>query len=212
MHTRWFGLAAVAVLMTACSPASPARKTNATYDPKTGKLRTLSVDANGNGRIDTVSYMNGAQIVRIEVDQNEDGKVDRWDFYGAGRQLEKVGSSSRGDGVMDTLSYYDGLGAVTRTEVSTRRDGRFDRAEYFEDGRLARSADDTDGDGKPDKWDDYAVSPDAGGGYAIVATSVDELGRGRPNRRFIYGPGGAVARIEVDANGDGVFEPSRQGR
>lgn len=208
MHIRWLGPVAVVTLTTACSPATPAHKTTATYDQETGKLRTLSVDANGNGTIDTVSYMDGAQIVRIEVDQNEDGKIDRWDFYSSGRQLERVGSSSQNDGVMDRVSFYDTQGAVVRTEVSTRRDGRFDHIEYFSAGRMVRSADDTDGDGKPDKWDDYAVSSDAADGrlhYTIVATSVDDAGRGRPSRRFVYGSGGTIARIEVDANGDGVF-------
>jgi hypothetical protein len=209
MRILWLGPIAVVAMTTACSPATPAHKTTATYDQKTGKLRTLSVDANGNGTIDTVSYMDGAQIVRIEVDQNEDGKVDRWDFYGAGRQLEKVGSSRQNDGVMDTVSFYDAHGAVTRTEASTHRDGRFDHIEYFSGGRLIRSADDTDGDGRPDKWDEYAVTPGEAGSapqYVVVATSIDDVGQGRPSRRFVYARGGDIARIEIDLRGDGRFE------
>ena len=209
MHNRWLGLLAVVTLTTACAQAAPAHKTTATYDPKTGKLQTLSVDANGNGTIDTVSYMEGAQIARIEVDQNEDGKVDRWDFY-SGRRLERVGASSQNDGIMDRVSVYDVQGIVVRIEVSTRCDGRFDHIEYFTAGRMVRSADDTDGDGRPDKWDEYAlasVTPDGAPHYTIVATSVDDAGRGRPSRRFVYGTGGAISRVEVDANGDGVFRP-----
>jgi hypothetical protein len=74
---------------------------------------------------------------------------------------------------------------------------------------MVRSADDTDGDGRPDKWDDYAVVPGATDGapqYVVVATAVDEDGRGRPSRRFVYGMNGAIARIEVDAKGDGDFK------
>jgi hypothetical protein len=209
MRTLWLGLVAVVAMTTACSPPAPAHKPTATYDQTTGKLRTLSVDANGNGKVDTVSYMDGAQIVRIEVDQNEDGKVDRWDFYGTGRQLEKVGSSRQNDGVMDMVSVHDGQGAVIRTEVSTRRDGRFDHIEYFSAGRLTRSADDTDGDGRPDKWDEYAVAPGEPGSsphYVVVATAVDDVGQGRPSRRFVYAKNGAVARVEIDLKGDGHFE------
>ena len=206
MRTYSSGVLAVAVLTVACSPATPAPKTVATYDQKTGRLQTLAVDADGNGTVDTVSYMDGARIGRIEVDQNEDGKVDRWDFYGTGRQLEKVGSSSRADGVMDQVSYYDAEGAIVRTEASTRRDGRFDHVEYLSAGRLVRSTDDTDGDGRTDKWDEYALTPGAEPQYTVVATAVDDAGAGRPTRRFIYGAGGAIARVEVDAHGDGLFK------
>jgi hypothetical protein len=210
MCIRWLGFVTVVTLMTACSPSTAAHKTIATYDQKTGKLQTLAVDANGNGTIDTVSYMEGAQIVRIEVDQNEDGKVERWDFYSSRRQLEKVGTSSANDGVMDRVSFYDAQGTIVRTEVSTRRDGRFDRVEYFAGGHMVRSADDTDGDGKPDKWDEYALAPGLAGNrpqYTIVATSVDDAGRGWPSRRFVYGKGGAIVRVEVDPSGDGIFQP-----
>ena len=50
------------------------------YDPKTGKLQLLKYDSDGDGKIDTVSYMDGARVVKIEIDQNEDGIVDRWDL------------------------------------------------------------------------------------------------------------------------------------
>jgi hypothetical protein len=73
------------------------------------------------------------------------------------------------------------------------------------------SADDTNGDGRPDKWDEYAptaASSQQQPEYSIVSTSFDDTGRGRPDRRFVYGPNGTIARVELDADGDGVFVPS----
>lgn len=210
MHTRLHGLLAVVALTTACSSAAPPVTTKpvAGYDPKTGRLKTLSVDANRNGRIETVSYMDGARIVRIELDQDENGKVDRWDFYDANRRLEKVGLSRQNDGVMDALAFYEADGVVARMEISTKRDGTFDRIEYYAKGVLTRSTDDANGDGRPDKWDTYApvARPAAGDPeYAVVTTAFDDAGSGRPDRRFVYGEGGSIERVELDPDGDGVF-------
>jgi len=197
-----------AALLAASCSSSPAKAPLPHYDAETGQLRTLETDANENGRIDTVSYMDGARIVRIELDQDENGHVERWDFYDAAGQLEKVGLSRSNDGVMDAVAFYDPAGVLKRMEISTARDGRFDRAELYEHGRLSSSADDTNRDGRPDKWDSYRVVPASAGqpvDYTITATSFDDSGSGRPERRFVYGNGGAIARVEIDPEGDGLF-------
>lgn len=76
-----------------CSAPPDPRRTNfevrregvyAKYDPKTGRLAKLDVDTNKNGKIDTFSYRDGTTLHRIEIDQDEDGKIDRWENYGAG--------------------------------------------------------------------------------------------------------------------------------
>src|SRR5436190_20441796 len=81
----------IATLLAAQAGASScsrpkSSKTNATraikadYD-SLGKLRRLDYDRNGNGRIDTVATMDGTRIVRIEIDSDENGSVDRWEYY-----------------------------------------------------------------------------------------------------------------------------------
>src|SRR6186713_710456 len=135
MRTRTSGVLILALLATACSKA-PGRGPAASYDSKTGKLSTLSVDTNRNGKVDTVSHMDGARILRIEVDQNEDGQIDRWDFYGADRKLERVGFSRQNDGLMDAVAFYESEGVLSRMEVSTRRDATFDRIERYANGLL----------------------------------------------------------------------------
>ena len=50
----------------------------AEYDKVTGKLSLLKYDSDGNGKVDTWSYMDGPRVVRIEIDKNEDGKIDYW--------------------------------------------------------------------------------------------------------------------------------------
>src|SRR5687768_5973282 len=58
-----------------------------------GRLTQLSYDRNKDGRTETVAFMDGARFVRIEIDSNEDGAVDRWEYYGADQKLEKIGVS-----------------------------------------------------------------------------------------------------------------------
>ena len=76
------------------------------YDAQTGKLRLLKYDSDGNGKVDTVSYMDGSRIVRIEIDKDEDGKVDRWEYYGPDQK--EVAMASMPDwfrAIMDGESY-----------------------------------------------------------------------------------------------------------
>ena len=44
-----------------------------TYDKSTARLTRLDYD--GNGKHDTCTFMNGARLIRLEADENEDGKV-----------------------------------------------------------------------------------------------------------------------------------------
>jgi hypothetical protein len=195
----------VVIATTACS--KPA--TVAEYDPTTGKLQKLVFDYTKNGRNETTSYMDGTRIVRVELDLDENGHVERWDFYGPDRRVEKVGLASRNDGVMDSRAYYGPDGTLARIEISTRRDDVFDRTEFYERGTLVHSQDDTDRDGRPDKWDRYEARTDAPPGepaFAITATAFDDSRSGRPERRFVYGPRGTIARVEVDPDGDGAWD------
>jgi hypothetical protein len=209
---------ALAVLLTAgCSTSGRSDGTAplATYSRETGRLETLSADVNKNGKIDTVSYMDGTRILRIELDLDENGHVERWDFYRPDGEIEKVGFSRLDDGIMDAQAFYGPGGELARMEVSTQRDGRFDRIEIYDAGVLTRSTDDTNGDGRPDKWDEYVPVPRPGSSepeYAVTATAFDDSGSGRPERRFVYGARGGIERVETDADGDGVFVPVAPGK
>ena len=84
--------------------------------------------------------MDGASIVRIEIDKDEDGAIERWEYYDANKRLEKVGTSRANDGKVDTWAYPAADGATARIERSTRRDGRVTRTEFYEGGVLATGA------------------------------------------------------------------------
>jgi hypothetical protein len=174
-----------------------ARRIQPVYDPKTGKLQLLKYDANGNGKIDTWSYMDGARVVRIEVDADEDGTIDRWEYYGPNQQIEKIGFSRLGDGKEDAWRLPSPGGSADRIEISTRRDGKVSRTEYYDGAHLVRAEEDVDGDGRIDKWESYERDH-------LAAVAFDTTHRGTPDRRLVYGVNGS-ARLEVDLAGDGHF-------
>jgi hypothetical protein len=200
LSSTGYWLLFVSLSLAACGkPAqSDASRVHAVYDKATGRLQQLTYDSNGNGKIDTWSYMDGTRVLRIEIDKDEDGKIDRWEYYGPDQKLEKVGFSRANDGKPDAWAYQGADGQVAKIEISTKRDGRIDRTEFYEKGALARAEEDTDGDLRVDKWETWQDG-------ALTMVALDTSRRGTPDRRLVYGPGGALVRLEVDKKGDGRF-------
>ena len=189
---------AIALFVACDRKADEARKRiSPEYDKGTGKLVLLKYDSDGNGKVDTWSYMDGARVVRIEIDKNEDGKIDRWEYYDANQKLEKIGSSRAQDGKEDSWSYLAADGSIERIEVSPKHDGKTSRVEHYQKDVLVSAEEDSDGDGRMDKWDTYA-------GDRLASIAFDTTHRGTPDRRLIYGADGS-ARLEVDPKGTGEF-------
>lgn len=175
-----FVVLALAVLgSSGCRSASREGRVEAKYDETTGELRQLTVNALKDGKADITSYMDGSKFVRIEIDSNEDGKTDRWEYYGAHQKVDRVGFSRANDGKADAWATRAADGTVSRFEISTRHDGTVNRVEFYEAGRLARAEEDTDRDGRADKWETY----DSG---ELVSVSFDTKKSGKPTTTVDY--------------------------
>jgi len=128
-HTRWESSAAgiilaVALMSAACDDGAGRKKIEPVYDKQTGRLQVLKYDSDGNGKADTTSHMDGARVLWIEIDKDEDGHVDRWEYYDADQKLEKVGFSRAGDGKEDAWSSARPDGpSPESTFAGTRRQG-----------------------------------------------------------------------------------------
>ena len=128
--------------------------------------------------------MDGTRLSRLEADENEDGKIDRWEYYPA-------------------TPASAGRPTPERIERATRLDGRVSRKELFDNGVLTRIEEDTNGDNAIDKWETYSAG-------ALTVMALDTQHRGKPDRRLIYRPDGSLDRIEVDPDGSGRFQPLKQ--
>src|SRR3990170_2863595 len=202
---------AVAPMALAAGCSDPDRErlkqtTKATYDQGTGRLKELTYDANKNGRIDTWTDMDGTRPLRARIDRNEDGKLDRWEYYDEKGQLAKVGFSRSDDGKPDAWAFSGPDGKIVRIEISSVKDEtKIDRWERYEPkgaspdgvGALLQADEDTDADGKPDKWETYEAG-------ALKTAAFDENRDGKADRRLTY-VGGTLAVIETEPDTSGVF-------
>jgi hypothetical protein len=204
-------IALLCALVLACSDAEKERvrqTTKATYDAKTGKLTELTFDRNRNGVIDTWIDMDGTRPVQSRIDLNEDGKIDRWEYYDASGKLTRVGFSRKDNGKPDAWAYADPDGKMIRVEISSTGDEKkIDRWEHYNGalagpngdptGALVSVEEDTNGDGRPDKWETYENG-------SIKTVAFDEGGTGHPTRRLTYA-GGQLVLLESDPDGQGGF-------
>ena len=145
----------LAAAFGACRDGRANAAIQATYDD-TGYLRILTVDSNGNGKPDTWSHMDGSRIARIEIDADEDGAIDRWEYYDSNQQLEKVGTARRPDGKVTRSEFYEG-GALARAEEDTDGNGIADKWEAYASGVMTSVAFDTEGAGYPNRRIQYEV-------------------------------------------------------
>jgi hypothetical protein len=186
------GLVAAAVLALAASAAcrnSAADRLAANgiapvYNPRTGRLEQLVSDRDHNGTKETRAYMDGAAIKYIEIDRNSDGAPDRWEYYS--NQTVTAGEVGQSPSVID------------HAEEANGPDKTITRREFYVGGVIRRVVDDTNFDGRPDKWEQY----DQG---VLQRVDLDLVGRGVASQRLNYDAAGRVTSVQSDPDGTGVF-------
>ena len=205
--------ASLALTMGACAapagsaaiPPTGAAPPTAAVRPEyseTGTLQKLESDRDGDGTNDTFGYMDGARVLRVEVDENNDGRIDRWEYHAhtpgaaAGADGPSSASDTRAAGATPEKT-------IERIERATKRDGKVNRREFFQGGQLVRAEEDADADGRIDKWETYTAG-------ALTLMAVDTSHRGAPDRRIVYSADGEFLRVEADRDGTGTFTPLPQ--
>ena len=199
MRTLLVALAVLALFACSDPEKDQLRKTTVpTYDKATGRLKQLTFDHNKNGVIDTWTDMDGAKPVLTKQDRDEDGRIDRWEYYDSSAKLVKVGFSRSNDGKPDAWAYSGPDGKVERIEISSTADEKkISRREFYQGDALDRSEEDMNADGRADKWETYL-----NGG--VLTAAFDEDGDGRPDRRFTYS-GTSLLFIETEPDSAGNF-------
>ena len=170
-------------------PPEATRWTESVYSKTTGRLEQIRADVDRDGRMETVAFMDGTTLKHIEIDRDGDGQPDRWEYYGPGRTTPGTGASQ-----------FDRWAIIVRAEEASRADAPRLRRELYEAGVLRQVEEDTDLDGRMDKWESYRNGE-------LATVDLDLRGKGFPDRRLVYRSGGDVDRIERDLDGDGRFEP-----
>jgi hypothetical protein len=189
----FFGLVA-ATITSACGSAEPAvGQVTPIYSPKTGKLAELTADRDGDGRIDTWAEMDGAHLLSVKIDRHGTGRPDRWEYYEAGSPAA-AGRPTNG-------AAFERGAVLSRAEEANGPDGTtVSRHEYYVSGVISRVEEDSDFDGRVDKWEFYEHG-------ALVRMDLDLRGTGKADRRFVYRADGLLDHLEADRDGSGHFLP-----
>lgn len=179
--SRALALLVALAAWTSCRPALDAPKpaVEPVYRREDGRLTQIRYDANHNGTMDAVSHMDGTRVVRIEIDTDEDGTIDRWEYYGPTQALERVGFSRARNGRADTWAFADAAGRIVRVEAAPNGDGRVTRIEHYQGPALTGVEEDSDADGRIDRWESYADG-------RLVRLSFDPAGSGQPTHTLRY--------------------------
>jgi hypothetical protein len=191
--------AVLTLLLSACALPPDHSRARASYDAYTAKLIQLSADTNLDGRLDQWTFLDGNRPLRGEADTEQDGRIDRWEYFDADARLVRVGTSSRNDGIEDTWTYVQPVDGVSRIDRSRGRDRHIDRREYLAKDVLVRAEEDTNLDGRLDRWDRYE------GGRLREAAFDTSFTAGRPDRRVLYDAAGKYVAVEEDRDRDGTF-------
>src|SRR5205085_12025967 len=133
-HASRTQTAALVALLACGTPActAPAPAGDPRLKPeygKDGRLTRLTYDKNADGKDDTFAFMDGPIVVRVEVDEDGDGKIDRWEYH-------RVGAT--GDSIAAAPNAHTPDKTIERIERATHHDGKISRKEFFENGTLIR--------------------------------------------------------------------------
>jgi hypothetical protein len=160
------------------------------YYDESGRLAVVEYDSNGRGRADTIAHYDENRHIRlIEVDEDLDGWVDRFEYYDAAGRLEKVGRCRKQRGRPDEWVYRGPDGHAARIEYDDNGDGKPERADVIEGGFVVRTETDSNGDGRMDRWQYWTAGH-------LTSEEVDTDGDGKPDRRLVFGPTGRLVRME----------------
>jgi hypothetical protein len=155
-----------------------------------GRLQRIDYDSNGDGKIDHVAHHDGEKSPhQLDIDEDFDGRFDRWEEYDPAGRLTKVGVSRRHTGAPD-LWLTPGPGdQPLKKEYDDNGDMRVDRTEHLRAGLVMRVELDTDGDGRVDRWQNWSTG-------RLSEEDFDTNADGQADRRLVYGPKGNVLKME----------------
>ncbi len=171
-------------------------------------------DLNKDGITDQVLiYDDSGTILRVEMDQNQDGFFEKRQHYTRG-SLSRIERDTAGDHQMDCTDFFenekrvrqerhdtkghltqvalfDNDGQIKKIDKDTTGDHRFDTHFHFKAGELATSTKDTDGNGTVNITTFYDNE-------LPVRQEIDENENGTLDRIVFFDPQGQIQKILKD--------------
>ena len=138
------------------------------------------IDANGDKRPEVSIVNDGGREVCRAVDLNLDGKIDAWVYRDPTGQVRRRETDYDRDGRIDVISIYRG-GVLTEKHSSSTLTNKLDTWQFYQNGQLARTERDSDGDEVIDQWWEWTKP-----GCPMIHSDVDSDGRPDPGATVDY--------------------------
>jgi len=168
------------------------------YHFNAGILLDSARDTNGNEKSNVFCTYKNQLPVEQEIDDNEDGVMDRVLLFNAEGELEKMYKEPFANGKYKVTGFFE-KGEIITQERDANEDAKPDDITRFKKGVPFEQEKDTNFDGKTDYYVDF---DDKG---EIQKTREDTNENGKTDR-IRYFRAGSLYRIEQDGNDDGFFE------
>lgn len=138
------------------------------------------IDANSDGKPEVTIVKDGGREVCRAVDLNFDGSVDAWVYRDPSGQVRRRETDYDRDGRVDEITIYRG-GVIVEKHRATTLANRLDTWQFYQNGTLARTERDSDGDEVVDQWWEWPKS-----GCPMIHSDVDSDGRPDPGATVDY--------------------------
>ncbi len=188
--SSWTALAAALLLAAGCSGTGAAggaatggitkRDTTIRHEPCDTAGASEKIDANNDGRPDIFIVRSGAVEVCRAIDLNFDGVIDSFSYNDGNGRLRRREYDYDRDGQIDEIATYNG-GVLTQKDQATSMVRKLDTWDFYQNGALARSERDSNGDGIIDQWWEYTTP-----GCPMIHSDVNNDGKPDPGATVDY--------------------------
>jgi antitoxin component YwqK of YwqJK toxin-antitoxin module len=115
----------------------------------------IRTDLNKTRNPETAYFYKGGVLLRMDVDENEDGKADFKEYYSRNGRIERSEEFDPKTGRLLLVWYYDASQNPVRAVQDANGDGYRETVFDYRKGRLVSVTEDRNKDGKPDVWESY---------------------------------------------------------
>lgn len=138
------------------------------------------IDANNDGRPDIFIVRDGALEVCRAIDLNFDGVIDAFSYNDGDGRLRRREYDYDRDGQIDEIATYR-AGVLMEKDQATSMTRKLDTWDFYQNGTLARSERDSNGDGVVDQWWEYTQP-----GCPLIHSDVNNDGKPDPGATVDY--------------------------
>jgi len=166
-----------------------------------GLLRSRHIESEQSGLPERIETYTAGKLTRIELDENDDGLIDIWNFYDSAQRLEKEERDRNFDGQIDTWTSFDPETDSIRSVFEDRdEDGDIDLWSFYEAGQITLRGEDGENKGRATQLTFYDAQ-----GHKL--REERRSGEERfPQEQLRFDPDGQVRVRCENRDGDAVFE------